>query len=284
MKFASTYSAAASSVSSSSRLQLACLAASPVAVRAAIDAGADWVRIPYRLAQSCSPGLKNDRSSQAIRYAHGRGRKIALDLSISAQGQPWKNCRDAIAWTAAQGFDAIVLSDIALALHCAARFPALLLHFVAPPAICARTATQLKLQLNAARILVPQALSVAQLVEISTKSDVEIEILASETTLISNAGDQTHDSLRPEWIIAEDPCNDPCYSSEHHLAEALQQLPLMASLGIRAIQVEARNDMPDEVAKVARVWRSAIDRCLEDGDRYAVDPAWHRQLGLRRRH
>lgn len=282
MKFAPSHSAIAP-LAPSFKLQLACLTASPAAARAAIDAGADWVRIPYGLAQSYSRAHKDDRSRQVIRYVHGRGRKISLDLCIAAQGPQRMNCRNAVAWAAAQGFDAIVLSDIALALHCAAHFPALPLHFVAHPSICARTAMLLRLQLNAARILVPHTLSLAQLVEIATKVDAEIEVLASGATFSANPAGKAPDSLLREWTTYEDPCNDPCYSSKHHLAETLQQLPLMASLGIRAIQVEPRNDLPDEVANVARVWRSAIDRC-QDGNHYVVDPAWQRQLGLRRRH
>jgi O2-independent ubiquinone biosynthesis protein UbiU len=280
MKSASSRSTAVPSVPSSSSLQLACLAPSPAAVRAAIDAGADWVRIPFQLAHACAPLPLNDRASQIIRYVHGRGRKVSLDLCVSAHDSRWKSCRDAVAWAAAQGLDAVILSDIALALHSAMHFPALPVHFVTSPTICARTATQLKLQLNAARILVTPALSVAQLAEISGKANVEIEILASGSTIATNAAAPAPDNLRPE--DAGNPCNDPCYSSKRHLAWTLQQLPLMASLGIRAVQVEARSDMPNDVANVARIWRSAIDRCLEDCGRYAVDPARRRRSDLKR--
>lgn len=283
MKTASLHSATAASARPSSHLQLACLAASPSSVRAAIDAGADWVRIPYKITHSCMPRVKNERQCQTIRYVHGRGRKLALDLGISAPGVSWKDCRDAVAWAAAQEFDAIILSDFALALYCSARFPALPLHFVAPHTVCARTATFLKLQLNAVRILVPNALSASQLVEIATKANVEVEILASKVRLSANEGDPGGDTLPPEWTTGSTPCNDPCYSSQHNLVATLQQLPLMASLGVRAIQVEPRNDMPDEVANIARVWRLAIDRCIEDTDHYEVDPAWSRLLWPRRK-
>jgi len=283
MNTAPSHSATARSVPFTSRLQLACVAASPAAVRAAIDAGADWVRIPYRAAQSCSPALKNDRSRQSIRYAHGRGRKLALDLHTAGRGLSWQDCRNAVAWSAEQGFDAIALSDFTLGLYCAARFPVLPLHFVARPGVCARTAMLLRVQMNAARVLVPDTLSVAQLVEIATKADIEVEVVASGCTRVADVGLQAHDSFSPERASGDASCNDACYSSGRHLAVSMQQLPLLASLGIRAIQVEPRNDIPDEVANVARVWRTAIDRCLKDGDYYAADPDWERLLGPRRK-
>ncbi len=273
MKSTTSHVAAAPS-SSASRLQLACLAASPAGIRAAIDAGADWVRLPYALAHACATPPRDARISQAIRYVHGRGRKIVLDLCFSAQGSRWKSCRDAVEWAATQGFDAILLSDFSLALHCAIHFPALPLHFVACPDVCARTATQLTLQLNAARVLVTPLLSVAQLVEISTKANVEIEILACETSRMSVAEGAPYDCLFPE--VVDKPCNDPCFLTNGHLTVLLERLPLLSSLGIRAIQVEPRNDLPNEIARTAGTWRTAIDRCLADRERYAVASCWQR--------
>lgn len=284
MKTASLHPTTATSAPTSSPLQLACLAASPSSVRAAIDAGADWVRIPYRVTHSCMSRFKNERSGQTIRYAHGRGRKLALDLNISAPGVSWKDCCDGVTWASAQGFDAIVLSDITLALYCATRFPALPLHVIAHPMECARTATFLKLHLNAARIVIPHTLSVAQLVEIAARTNVEVEVLASREMFIANARNAGSRTLPPEWATGDTPCNDPHYSSKGYLSATLQQLPLMASLGVRVIHVEPRNDMPEEVGNVTQVWRQAIDRCTADADHYAVDPAWPRMLGMQQRH
>lgn len=282
MKTTPSHLATARSVPSYSRIQLACLAASPATVRAAIDAGADWVRIPYVPGQPCPPGLTNDRLRRAMRYAHGRERKLALDLHIASSHLSWLDFRDAIPWAVEQGFDAIVISDFALGLYCGARFPDLPVHLVAPPGICARMARVLRVQMNLARLLVPSALSMADLVEIATRTDVELEVLCD--THVVNATAPTNGPSTSECTSGDISCNDPCYSPKHHLAVSLQQLPLMASLGIRAIQVQPRTDMPDEAATVTRVWRSAIDRCLEDSKHFAIDPAWTSQLGLRRWH
>lgn len=280
MKSTTSHLAAASSPSSSSRLQLACLAASPGAIRAAVDAGADWVRLPYRRAQLSLPVAGDERISKAVRYVHGRGRRISLDLNVSMQELRWTNCREAVAWATAQGFDAIVLSDAALALYCTTHFPGLPLHFIAHPSVCAKTAMRLKLQLNAARLIVTPGLSVAQLVEISTRTSVEVEILACDTIHMSGT-----EGVLPGFPFAEDaenPCNDSCYSSKGNLTMAMQRLPLLASLGIRAIEVEPRNDLPDEVAKTARLWRSAIDHCLDDRDRNEAASVCRQDLSLRR--
>lgn len=272
MKFASSDSTKAASIPSSCRLQLACLAASPAAVRAAIDAGADWVRIPYRANQANALDFKDVRPTQAIRYVHGRGRKLALDLSMISS---WDKCREVVAWAAMQRFDALVVSDFAFALYCSTRYPAIALHVVAPSAISARSALLLKAQLNAARILIPTPLSPAQLVDISRRATVEVEVLVSAGIFSPN------DGLDMERATADAPCNDACYSSSRHRAMALQQLPLMASLGIRAIQVEPRSDTPVDVSAVTHAWRSAIDKCNAGSTPCAGDPARQWRPGLR---
>lgn len=236
-------------------------------MRAAIEAGADWIRLPYGTMQPTMPGQKNGRIAQAVRYAHGRGKKLALDLHSRDSGLAWPDCRNAVAWAATQGFDAIVTSDVALGLYSATHFPALPLHFVAPPGVCARTARLLKVQMNVARLLVPSTTSVAELVEITTRTDAEVEILASGTA---------------EWVPLDISCNDPCYSPTGHLTAALRQLPLMAALGVRAIQVAPHSETLGEVASITRLWRTAIDRCVEDGKQYAPHSDWHNLRDLQR--
>ena len=273
MKNTSRHSAA-SAVPIAPILQLGCLAASPAAVRAAIDCGADWVRIPFRFRR---PGIRelrhNNRLRDTIRYVHARARRLVLDLALMPS-LPWREYRDAVGWAEDNGFDAIVLSDFALAIYCATRHPSLPLHFVAPDEVCARTATLLKHQLNVSRLLVPRSLSTSRLTDISTRTKVELEVMAFDSAIappVNNA--------LPAWATGNRASNDAAYLAQHHVSATLLQLPLMASIGIRAIQVEPKNDMPDEVGTVARVWRTAIDHCLDDADGYAVDPSWYRDLG-----
>lgn len=274
MNTASSHSATARSPSSSSRLQLSCRAASPAAMRAAIDAGADWVHIPFVSIQPSMRCSKNDGIGQVVRYAHGRERKLALDLQARGPGLSWPDCRGAVAWAAAQGFDAIVTPDIALGLFGATQFPSLSLHFVAPAGMCARTARLLKVQMNVGRLVVPAAISVAELVEITSETDVDVEILASGTAT---------GSFTAEPASVDAPCNDPCYSPAGHLTASLRQLPLMASLGVRAIQVTSRSKVSEDVASITRLWRTAIDRCFKDGKHCVQHTDWQSLLGLQRR-
>jgi putative protease len=58
----------------------------------------------------------------------------------------------------------------------------------------------------------------------------------------------------------------------------LELLPQLMKLGVRAVKIEGRQRSPAYVSQVTRVWREAIDDCIERGHRYAVRTNWMTQL------
>ena len=59
---------------------------------------------------------------------------------------------------------------------------------------------------------------------------------------------------------------------------ALDLLPKLAAIGVQAIKIEGRQRSPAYVAKVAGVWRQAIDLVRRDPQNYYAQPQWHRVL------
>jgi len=59
----------------------------------------------------------------------------------------------------------------------------------------------------------------------------------------------------------------------------LELLPELARLGVAAIKIEGRQRSPAYVAEVTRVWREAIDHCLQDPARFRAHGAWMQRLG-----
>jgi O2-independent ubiquinone biosynthesis protein UbiU len=58
----------------------------------------------------------------------------------------------------------------------------------------------------------------------------------------------------------------------------LELLPQLMSMGVRAIKIEGRQRSPAYVGQVTRVWREAIDNCLDSQQRYSVKPNWMTEL------
>jgi len=58
----------------------------------------------------------------------------------------------------------------------------------------------------------------------------------------------------------------------------LELLPQLMAMGVRAIKIEGRQRSPAYVAQVTKVWREAIDNCIDSTQRYSVKPAWMTEL------
>jgi len=58
----------------------------------------------------------------------------------------------------------------------------------------------------------------------------------------------------------------------------LELLPQLLEMGVRAVKIEGRQRSPAYVAQVTRVWRTAIDQCLQNAARYSVRPDWMAEL------
>jgi O2-independent ubiquinone biosynthesis protein UbiU len=61
----------------------------------------------------------------------------------------------------------------------------------------------------------------------------------------------------------------------------LELLPQLAEMGVRAIKIEGRQRSPAYTAQVTRVWREAIDKCVDQCQgqgRYSVKPNWMSEL------
>jgi putative protease len=59
----------------------------------------------------------------------------------------------------------------------------------------------------------------------------------------------------------------------------LDLLPDLVRLGVAGIKIEGRQRSPAYVTEVTRVWRAAIDACLDDPTRFAPRADWMRRLG-----
>lgn len=59
----------------------------------------------------------------------------------------------------------------------------------------------------------------------------------------------------------------------------LELLPELLRLGVAGIKLEGRQRSPAYVAEVTRVWRAAIDACVDDPERFALRGDWMRRLG-----
>jgi putative protease len=74
-------------------------------------------------------------------------------------------------------------------------------------------------------------------------------------------------------------CGNTYYAIEEPTSlNTLALLPELQSIGIEAIKIEGRQRSPAYVARVAQVWRAALDACQQDPDNYRPQDGWLAEL------
>lgn len=287
MTHANFFSVNTTAEPSKTGLELVCPANSMVTVRAAVDNGADWIHLDYCRHEEM-PGLNAELTTieRGIRYAHDKHRKALLAIDIRSQQSTWEQWRTAIDLAARCGFDAILLSEPAPALYAAAQYPQLRLHFAAQDAaLNCETIDFFHRRLGVSRVLLPHMLTLAQVARIALNTSVELQVagfgkhsgIVAGSHVRPAAGQRTRDNSTDagRCATAEDAANDGCFAFERESdIGTLKLLPQLAGLGISAIKVESRGYGSGQLTQVIRVWREAIDECLENLDHYSVKPSW----------
>src|SRR5665647_1562101 len=113
-------------------LELVCPAGSLPALKAAVDNGADCVYIGFRDDTNARAfaGLNFDlpAASEAVRYAHARGKKVLLALNTYPQAATWQRWQVAVDHAAEIGVDAVIIADAGLMRYASRAYPGLRLH------------------------------------------------------------------------------------------------------------------------------------------------------------
>ncbi|HLI14348.1 MAG TPA: peptidase U32 family protein [Alphaproteobacteria bacterium] len=167
----------------SSTLELVCPAGTPVALRAAIDAGADVAYAGFRDETNARnfPGLNFTRPElqEGINYAHARGAKVYVAINtFPAAGHltPWHRAVDD---ATTMGADALILADIGLLDYAAQRYPAMRRHLsVQASASNAPAIRFFRDAFGVKRVVLPRVLTIAEIAAIREQIPIETEVFA----------------------------------------------------------------------------------------------------------
>jgi len=162
-------------------IELVCPAGTLPSLRAAIDAGADWVYVGLRddtNARNFS-GLNFDGRALAegAAYAHARRRKLLVAINTYPQADNWPRWTGAIDLAAQSGADAIIVADIALMDYAKRAHPRLELHLSVQGSATSHEAINFyHRRFGIRRAVLPRVLSLAQVEQVAANTPVEIEV------------------------------------------------------------------------------------------------------------
>ena len=162
-------------------MELVCPAGSLPALKAAVDAGADWVYLGLRDDTNARnfPGLNFDERSLAegLAYAHARRRRLLLAINTYPQTGNWSRWTRAIDLAARIGADAIIVADPGLMDYARHAHPDLELHLSVQGSATSYEAINFFHQhFGVKRAVLPRVLSLAQVEQVIRHTGIEIEV------------------------------------------------------------------------------------------------------------
>ncbi len=269
-------------------------AGSPESLRAAVNNGADAVYLGVdRLnARQGAENFTLDSLPEVTRYAHLRGTRVYLTANVVVLQEEMSDALTMIdeAWTA--GVDAVIVQDLGLLSLMRRELPDVRVH--ASTQIDAHNVPTVALLagLGVERVTLARETSLAEIAAIASASGIEVESFVHGALCLSYSGQCFMSSMIGGRSANRGQCAQPCRLAYELLDEkgkvrstpgphilspkdlcGIEALPDLVRSGVAALKIEGRMKSPEYVALVTGVYRSALDRAIEDPDSFEVTEA-----------
>ena len=163
------------------QIELVCPAGGLVALKAAVDHGADSVYIGFQDGTNARSfgGLNFDRASarEGVRYAHAAGVGVLVALNTYPGEKTWRTATQAVDQAADLGVDGIILADPGLLAYAARQHPQLARHLSVQGSATNHEALEFyRQQFGIRRAVLPRVLSLAQVEQVCANATVDVEV------------------------------------------------------------------------------------------------------------
>ena len=239
-------------------------------------------------------------------YAHALGKKVYVTVNIFGHNEDVNKLPPYLQELAACKVDALLISDLGIWMTARKVVPDMALH-VSTQANNTNFATvQAWADLGAERVVLARELSLAEIKEISARTQVELETFVHGAMCISYSGR----CLLSAYLTGRDGNRGACTQAcrweydVYKLAEQkrpgeyfdveedehgtyimnskdlclIEYLPELIHAGVCSFKIEGRMKSAHYVATVVSVYRRAIDKAWAEGKNYSVPEAWYEEL------
>lgn len=203
--------------------------------------------------------------------------------------------------------DAFIISDPGVLLLCKEILPSAEIHLSTQTGTFNLLSLDFWKKQGVVRAVLPREFTLSQIREASMAHIMETEIFVHGAMCVSisgrcllgaylgerhpNRGDcpqpcrykyrlvpvQSENDNQNIWFDAEE-SEDGVYLMNSKDLCTIDILPQIISSGVNSLKIEGRNKSVHYVASVVRVYREAIDSCINDSSNYTVLPEWRKEL------
>ena len=274
-------------------------------LRMALLYGADAVYLGGKIfgLRAFASNFSLDEMKEAVQFAHSLRRKVYVTVNIFAHNEDLKELPDYLQALQDIQVDALLISDLGIWSIARQVVPDMPLHVSTQANTTNWAGVRAWEQMGASRVVLARELSFAEMKEIGSRTEVELEAFVHGAMCISYSGRCWLSSYltgrdgnrgacaqvcrwefglteknRPGEVydVAEDERGTYIMNSKDLCL--LSYLPELMGAGICSLKIEGRMKSAHYAASVASVYRRAIDACWEAPDRFAVKQEWLDEL------
>jgi len=275
------------------KIELLAPAGNMLSFEAALNAGADaiYLGIDKYSARRGAENFAVGELSNIIRRAHLRGVKVYVAFNTLIADEELQAAVESLALISDAGADAVIVQDWGIFELIKKFIPGLPVH--ASTQMNTHNPEMVKFleDKGAKRITLARELSINEVSKICDSTDIEIETFIHGALCFSYSGQCLFSSMVGNRSGNRGLCPQACRLSydlvvagkgeevwptpgKHLLStrdlSGIRLIPELANAGVRALKIEGRMKSPEYVATVVRIYRSAIDRYMNNPEGFTV--------------
>lgn len=274
-------------------------------LKLATDCGADAV---YCGGSSFSlrgkiPNFTLKDIQEGVDYAHKHGTKVYITVNIAAYNHDLDEIPAFLEELSQTSVDALIIWDPGVILLAQELIPGVEIHLSTQANTLNWRSVSFWQQVGVKRVGLARELSVNEIREIRSKTDIELEIFIHGAMCIAYSGRCVLSNYLAHVDTHKGLCATPCRWKYSLMAEkkpgeyfpvvedgketyilnsrnlcTIEYIPQLVELGIDSLKIEGRQRGPDYISTVARVYREAIDLFFEEPDNYMFNQIWLEEL------
>lgn len=264
---------------------------------AAVNAGADavYMGVDRYNARTMSKNFSEDEYATCILEAHKRGVKVYLTLNTLMKDSEIKEALKIVAHLYKVGLDAVILQDLGLATLIHKLFPDLAMHASTQMSVYSKEQVQFLEALGFKRVVLARELSIEEIKEICSSTNLEIEVFVHGALCVSVSGQCNMSRLIGERSANRGSCAQPCrqkyslykrgekapYVSDKYILSkkdiwGLDLVPELIDAGVASLKIEGRNKFPEYVAEATRLYKKSVTGSVTDTEKHELLQVFNR--------
>lgn len=256
----------------------------------AIHAGADAVYLGGQKfgARAYAGNFAEDELCQAIEYAHLFDRKVYLTLNTLVKENEFSELYEYLLPYYEKGLDGIIVQDMGVFKFIKEVFPKLPLHISTQAMVTGNYGANFLKEQGASRIVPARELSLAEIIKIKEKVDIELETFIHGAMCYCYSGQCLFSSIVGGRSGNRGRCAQPCrlpykimsngkqyFKKETYPLSlkdmcTLYDVPKLIEAGIDSFKIEGRMKKPEYVAGVTSIYRKYIDLYYKNPKEFIV--------------